>query len=329
VAQNKNILLRYKILDKILYRGVAGLDNMLILVNNALPRESSISRRTLINDLENLENIFEIEIVRERNRPYRYRKEGFSIFFNPAQVAGLEEIQRFFMLAAQHPFYKEHSSLLEGFKNILHISPSEEPVILLDHAPYAAGASFLLTLHEAIVRKQPLRISYESFLEKKTHRYIHPYFLKEYRNRWYLYGWREAQKPSEESRLENLALDRMLHIQTWSVPFDHRHRPNTATYFDSFVGVTLPAGKRHIKFEIRFSLPTAQFILSKPLQHSQHLLSKNKGSYVFSYHLIPNFEWEQLILSYGEFAQILSPASYAHHISKRLCTAAKQYGSMK
>ena len=70
------------------------------------------------------------------------------------------------------------------------------------------GLNFIPTLYDAIVAKRPILMSYQSFKTREPHEFIlSPYCLKEFRNRWFVYG----RRPKDRSLL-NLALDRIVFL---------------------------------------------------------------------------------------------------------------------
>lgn len=328
MAQNKNIILRYKILDKILSTGnIIGLDALLQSVNLVLPAESSISRRTLIDDLGNIENLFNIEIERRIGVPYRYKKSDFRIFYHSFNNIGVRELERILMIARQHSFYKNQPALLDSVTELIgNSSTKDEDIILLDHSPPAAGTNFLVELYRALVERQPIKLYYKPFFESESVRFMHPYFLKEYKYRWYIFGWRESSQKFGEARLENLALDRIVRIEKWDTRFDATHRPRSSKYFENFIGITLPSGKTKQNFLISTDLITGNYWLSKPLHHSQNLISKSNKCMDFGFSLIPNFEWEQLLFSFGAAIEVKLPSSFRKIFAERSKAMASLYG---
>ena len=51
-----------------------------------------------------------------------------------------------------------------------------------------------------------------------------------------------------------------------------------------------------------------------PLHHSQKIVSENKKSTVFSVFLVPTYDFQREILSYGERVKILSPESFKNEM---------------
>lgn len=71
------------------------------------------------------------------------------------------------------------------------------------------GIENLGMLYNAIVYKKVLQIQYKSFNSEVPYDVIiHPYHLKQYNNRWFLFGYNPYNKKADW----NLALDRIVNI---------------------------------------------------------------------------------------------------------------------
>jgi len=79
------------------------------------------------------------------------------------------------------------------------------------------------------------------------------------------------------------------------------------------------------KVELIFSADQSSYIKTKPLHPSQksYLLDNHELHIVLN--LIPNYELETTLLSFGEKVKIVSPVSLKSKIKQRLNDAAKQY----
>ena len=101
------------------------------------------------------------------------------------------------------------------------------------------GLDYLDTIYHAIVNEHPIQLKYRSFKARSANSFIfYPYLLKEYRNRWFVYGVRGNGRI-----LQNLALDRIQSLEV--LPQEHYIKntffdPNT--FFDDLVGVTKNSG---------------------------------------------------------------------------------------
>jgi len=74
-----------------------------------------------------------------------------------------------------------------------------------------------------------------------------------------------------------------------------------------------------------FNAKSAPYVLSKPLHGSQRKLSHDQNGLLIEIEVIPNFELETLILSYGERVKVLSPEDFKDRISARISKMADNY----
>ena len=146
--------------------------------------------------------------------------------------------------------------------------------LLVDHRPFMAfdnnvdltGFEYLEDLGQAILDKQPLKIEYKPFVEDLQQLVIHPYFLKQYNNRWFLLAWSEPA-----GRIHNFALDRIQSME----PTDevkYYPQPNNVRfeeYFDDIVGVTNCDDSEVENIVLHVSRKSYDYIATKPLHWSQ------------------------------------------------------------
>ncbi|RZL13972.1 MAG: WYL domain-containing protein [Pedobacter sp.] len=82
----------------------------------------------------------------------------------------------------------------------------------LEKNEHLKGLNHLAELDKIIEKRRPVCITYHSFKAREAQPFVfHPYFLKEYRNRWFLMGVKCKNEP-----IMNLALDRIQQIQDCS-----------------------------------------------------------------------------------------------------------------
>ncbi|MEZ4988712.1 MAG: WYL domain-containing protein, partial [Saprospiraceae bacterium] len=157
--------------------------------------------------------------------------------------------------------------------------------------------------------------------ESAFRRSVSPYLLKEYNKRWFLIGFDHA-----EQRVHTFPLDRIL---DWaSDPLTHFYRhplfvPDN--WYRHVYGVSMPHDPLPEEILLEVTQHRKQYMLSKPLHPTQELVSETDGHALFRFHLIINFEWEQLILSYADDMRVCKPASLASRLQERLANALHQY----
>lgn len=217
------------------------------------------------------------------------------------------------------------------FEWVNELSPKLEQAFLLEHDSdtiisfdnnqYLKGIEHLGTLFHDILYKRPLCIQYKSFKsDKAAENIIHPYYLKQYNNRWFLFGLHH-----DRQKITNLALDRIVEISKSEIPFI----PNTVcdfnTYFEDIIGVTRHENVEVQKIVLAFDKQTAPYISSKPLHESQKTGSKCEEELRISIEVIPNYELESLVLSFGDRVKVWEPEDFRGLIGGRLVKAVGNY----
>ena len=89
-------------------------------------------------------------------------------------------------------------------------------------------------------------------------------------------------------------------------------------YFSDFIGVTK---KNTEPIEVRILIKTelqAAYIHTNPLHQTQKSIKEVADGFETSINVIPNYELEKLILSFGENIKVLSPDSLKNIIQKRI-----------
>ncbi len=138
---------------------------------------------------------------------YRYSDPDYSITDMPLSQNDYEVMQEAVdMLRQLQDFdqFSEMSDVVSRLQDKLAVTKNNrKPIVHFDNVPDLKGLKLLNPLYNYIAHKQTLRISYQSFSAREPQEYIlYPYLLKEFRNRWFLFGSRAA-----DLVLFNLALD--------------------------------------------------------------------------------------------------------------------------
>ncbi|MCF6171504.1 MAG: WYL domain-containing protein [Bacteroidales bacterium] len=326
MPQNKNAIIRYQILDKC-FRNPGRryfIDDLLEACNNALaennPDTGGIQRRQLFDDIRFMESekgwsVPLLKIPDGKKKYYRYGDMNFSINNSPLNEMETEQIKSALMVlsrfkgSAQFGWVEELIPKLEqefGFKC------NEQEIISFDTNQYLKGIEHLGTLFNAILYQKVLEINYQSFKSDKPNiSIIHPYYLKQYNNRWFLFG----QSPRFES-LSVRSLDRILSIK--GVPEEYIENKNIdfSEYFEDIIGITKPKDGIPEIIELHFSPKQAPYVLTKPLHGSQKKKSFDKAGLVITIEVIPNYELKSLLLSFGNELEIISPDWFGDEVKE-------------
>ena len=322
MANVKNGAFRESIIDRCLHdrRGFST-QEIFDKCNDALEQRGEMpitALNTIRNDMSSIESRWGILIEHRRfGREIRHRYEDphFSIFNNPlteneiAQLIEAVSLLRRFEGMPGFGWVEEMSAHIQKT-----VSANPEPVIGFDENKELKGMSFFTPLFKSIISKKTIKISYRSYKSNKNiEAVIHPYYLKEYNQRWFLFALNDQYKT-----ISNFALDRIESIERNNT----KYIPNTSidfeSYFDNVIGVTVNPGEIQT-IKIWLSKDQAPYTLSKPIHLSQEVVEVHEdGSAIISIKVIPNFELMQLLLSFGERIKVLSPKSLREEILKKI-----------
>lgn len=332
---NKNAQLRYRILDECFRDRTHKyfIEDLVNKVNEALYDlygNSSVSLRQIREDIKNM---------RERlmyNAPikaypcegkkcyYRYEDPDFSIFNSDLSLEELENLSRTIEILGRYEGLPENAWLYEMLpvlEGTFGINPNIRKVVCLQQNRQLRELQYLPNLIDAASKHQVLVIYYSPFIGNARVTTVHPYYLKQYNSRWFLFGYEE-----ETGRITNKALDRIIRFE----PSNNKFRINTNIdfehYFDDVVGVTVPSSVASVHkqtVKLRFTARRFPYVESKPLHHSQHTI--DSGDHVVSIEVYPTLELDQQILSFGEDVEVLEPQDYRNHIEGIVQEMAKNY----
>ena len=328
MAVHKYALLRYRVLDKCFRNKWKRytFDDLLDAVNEAIleenPKSNGIKIRQLREDIRfmkdhNIGFSAPIETFKVgKHFFYYYEDPKFSISNMPLKdaesahlKAAIQVLQRF-EGAPQFEWLNSVNNILQdkfGIKN------EEKKVIGFEQNIDYTGSQHISTLFNAINNKQALEITYQPFDKDCFVFDFHPYYLKQYNNRWFVFGRNEANGVPTW----NVPLDRIEHIDFSSIKYIE-DETDWEEYFYDIVGVTRPNGHETQEVVLLFEPATAQFVITKPLHASQKQNFLENGQLRVRLKVIPNFELEALILSFGENAQVLEPENFKQKITQRI-----------
>ena len=333
---NRNALIRYKTIDNCLRRRHVKwtLDDLITACSDALYEytgvDKIISRRTIQLDIQMMRSgslgaPAPIEVY--ENRYYRYKDPDYSFTDSPLTDDDLKLMGDTVEMLRQFGGF----SAFAGMEDVLgrledHVSSmrhKRRPVILLEKNDDLRGLKYIEPLYKAIITKTPVKIIYKSFKSRDMQKFIFsPYFLKEFRNRWFVYGWKKGA-----GMIFNLALDR---IHEMGAAPGEVYQENTVidpdTFFDNLIGVTKNISDRAHKVRFWAAPGQVPYIETKPLHKSQFVVQRNEdGSAIFQMEVVLNYELEKDLLGFGEGVKVLAPRQLVHNMSKRLRQAAENY----
>ncbi len=335
---NKNALLRYKTIDNCLRNTGRRwtLDDLVTACSDALyeytGKDEYLSTRTIQLDMQKMRSDelgYNAPIVVKDRKYYCYSDPEYSITNTPLTESDLRQMGDAVEVLKQLSGFSGFSGMedivgrLEDHVNS--VRHTRKPVIYFEGNNRLKGLHFITPLYEAIVAKTPVQMTYQSFKANQPHTYVFsPYILKEYRNRWFVFG-----KGAKDKYVANLALDRIVEVRPApGEAFIETPEFNPETYFKDMVGVTKIPGTMDRACTIRFwaNAYNTPYIETKPIHESQMVAERREdGSAVFQLYACQNYELEKALIEYGEGIKVLAPKALVSKIRKRLLEAAEQY----
>ena len=273
--------------------------------------EYYVKRRTIFNDITFMESSegwnATIKRCYEGRRCYdRYEDENFSINkrdFSEAELDKLDEALIMLNRLNGTAGFDWVSEFVANFEDKLGRRRNTTPVIGYEKNPFLTGIENLSVLYNYIVNKQVLKITYQHFTQGKMVHFMHPYYLKQYNNRWFLFGITERKKDV----LTNLPLDRIVKIEPVHMAYISNTKFDFEEYFDDVVGVSVPRNGEPEKVVLKFDKERYPYVITKPLHPSQTELDKDNCIIQLNVFITP--ELESVIFSYGNHVEVLEPAT--------------------
>jgi predicted DNA-binding transcriptional regulator YafY len=278
-----------------------------------------IGRTQFHKDLNYLEFDLGAPIIREQDgqsKRIRYEDPNFSIRNQTLDRGLLMDIRN--SLATLLQFKGLHNleeleELLPKLEKEFDLDTQTKQIIAFEENPYLKGLEFLNPLISYIKNETQLVVAYQSFRSSKTIEFdLSPYFLKRYNQRWFLFG-----QVKGFDTLTNLALDRIESIEFSSSKFTPNTLYDWEEYFDDMIGVSRQPNSVLTKIQLKFTSEQAPYIKTKPIHGSQKLISENEDGIIVQIEVIPNYELESLILSFGSDCELISPNDFKNKIQKR------------
>ncbi|MFT6936047.1 MAG: putative DNA-binding transcriptional regulator YafY [Saprospiraceae bacterium] len=339
MAQNKNALIRYRIIDKCLQNSYRRwtLNDLITACSDALyeyeGKDVSVSKRTVQLDIQVMRSNklgYNAPIVVYEKRYYKYGNLNYTITDIPVTETDMKTLSEAVEILKQFKdfsLFSELGGIIHRLEDKVYTEKTKQPAIIhLDKNENLKGLHHLDTLYQAILKKVVLKINYQSFKAKRndleaSELIFHPFILKEFNNRWFVIG-----KKEEHSRIVTLPLDRIQKIQ-FDLSVDYLDENFDADeYYKNTYGVTVLDEKHVMEIEFVANRNDAPYILTKPFHHSQKLLETyENGNMRFSISVHHNFEIERLFLSFGGGILVTKPRDFKRKIHWKLKKALERY----
>ena len=283
------------------------------------PDFTGISRRQIFDDMLFMESGegWSIDLGKFRDGKkvyYRYNDTGFSINNMPLNELEVTQLKAAIDILSQFKGMPQFEWIHEMVPKLQQgsISDEKKTIIDFDSNIYLKGIDRLGELYNAILYKKVLNVSYQPFEDDKPYDVIiHPYYLKQYNNRWFLFGYNLEKEKYDW----NLAIDRIVDMVEIKGKYQKNMEIDWSEYFEDMIGVTKPERGELENITLHFSSKTAKYIESKPLHGSQKARWVDNVTLEVTLEVLVNYELERLILSYCDSVKVVSPQNLKKKIN--------------
>ncbi|MBT1697090.1 WYL domain-containing protein [Fulvivirgaceae bacterium PWU4] len=336
---NRNALIRFRTIDNCLRnRGRKWtLEDLIDACSDALYEyegiDKGLSRRTIQMDIQLMRSDklgYNAPIVVTEKKYYTYEDPAYSITNNPLTEADLDKLSEAIGVLRQFKgfsHFQEMTGVIQGLEDKVNSAQAKErSIIHLETNDHLKGIEFIDLIYQAIRKKQVIELTYQSFKARKPNVFtLHAYLLKEYRNRWFVLGRKSAKEP-----MVTLALDRIKELRTLSnIKYVDNPGFDADEYYRDVIGVTINDGNRPQTVHLAIDRSNAPYVITKPLHHTQQVISKSADGIEITIDVVLNYELEREILGFGESIVVLKPLRLRERIEKKLQQAAEKYLMLK
>ena len=212
--------------------------------------------------------------------------------------------------------------LLEAFEtyNVLKDSAG-----FSDHLDFektkASGLNHFHGLLHAIKNRLQLNFNYQSFWdEEPSLRKSNPYFLKEFKNRWYL-----VALDLKSDIVKTYALDRILDIDITKKRFPAPKEDPKEKFEDCYGIIGSVDDSVPERVVLSFDPRQGKYVKSLPLHKSQRILIDNEVELRIELELYLAFDFIKELLSYGNSMKVIEPLTLIKELTESHKAALLQY----
>ena len=212
--------------------------------------------------------------------------------------------------------------LLRNLRYRFDLRRDDQQLISFEQNIDMKGLRFLSDVINCTIKKKPITINYRPFYKDVSTWTIHPYYLKQYNNRWFLLGFNEEFKD-----LSVVALDRIEGLDIANTSFIRNRDFNFDSYFRNIIGISLEKDRNVEHIRLQFSKERFPYVVSKPIHHSQ--IVENEEERIVAIDVIPNKELLSELIWFGNDVEILFPENIRENVKEIISKMFQKYFGVK
>lgn len=203
--------------------------------------------------------------------------------------------------------------------SLLNESASLRDRIFFEHVP--SNRKHLAPIIQAIRDGKKMEIRYKSY--RKEHEeslIVEPYFLREFKRRWYLYAYK-----GDPDGPHMFALDRMTIVDILPDDFTLPEKFSAADYFQSVYGARVYPNMKRETVLLKVFGNQVLYFRSLPLHTSQKEIESKDDYSIFSYYLTTDYDFRQDVLSFGDSVEVVEPLQLRESLASIISNLNNKY----
>lgn len=255
------------------------------------------SKRTLQRDIKEIRNVFGIDIE------YSKSQKGYFISQNENENMNFQRMMEAFDMF-----------------NSLNLAQDLTPFIHLEKLR-PQGTENLYGLLHAIKNRLQIKFNYQKFWEEElSQRFVEPYALKEFKNRWYIMA-----KDSKDNNIKSFALDRLTNLEITNQTYQYPDNYSIEQSYRYCFGIISPNDEEPQDIILSFDPFQGKYIKTLPLHDTQQVLVDNDEEMKIKLKLCLTHDLVMELLSFGDNMKVIEPKSLADQIKQAHEKAYRQY----
>lgn len=261
--------------------------------------KGSLTRRTFHNYRNSLEELFGVNIECDLST--------FEYYIAEEDIDRVKVTQWMFDNAAVNNIFADSTCIVDR--------------IIVEDIPSAR--KHLSTVMDAIKSSRRISFSYHSYsrIYPRHDIVFEPYFLKLFRQRWYITG---VEISTGREGLRTYALDRMSNAVLLQDQFALPENFDAHKYTRDSFGIVFDMGVVST-VELKVNARRAKYLRALPLHHSQTEPLVGSEYSIFRYQIKPTPDFVEELMSMGSDITVLAPRELREEIKEKIAATLKNY----
>jgi predicted DNA-binding transcriptional regulator YafY len=238
MATNKHATIRYHALDRCFsnYGRRFFIEDLVDNCNKSIFEfagiEDGVKKRQVFDDIVFMESeqgwSISLERIKDGKRVYyRYSDKSYSIKnhgINQAEAEQLNDTLTILNRFKGMPQFEWIEEMQIRLEDTFKLNENIQSFVGFEQNPFLKGLSHFTGLFNAIKNEVTLKVIYQGYKQEKPMIVnLHPWYLKQYNNRWFLFGFND-----DYQLISNFALDRIIEFNESKIKFQKRDSKSTS-----------------------------------------------------------------------------------------------------